>query len=303
MDVKKYLGYVLDLEKEIRTIQEIIDELTRQSRSLGIATQFPEPKWEDPDEEFTLGNKLFFSICISPVGAVIAIIIGTIAEFFVNGDFTSFGIMGKGMLIVALICFGGMTIVECLGKDERRKRIEKQNEKEAQKHKEAVQRDKQRVQMELKKKQTLNLQIEGLRHKKAELSTTLNKMYGINILYPKYRYFVAVATMYEYFDSGRCRTLEGHEGAYNVYENELRLNVIVSQLSDIIYRLEDIKSNQMMVYNAIKEGNRLSNEICNNSARLIQQNQEIMENTALIAYNSRITAKNTEIMKFITLYH
>ena len=39
---------------------------------------------------------------------------------------------------------------------------------------------------------------------------TLNQLYSLNIIYPKYRNFVAISSFYEYFESGRCNTLKGH---------------------------------------------------------------------------------------------
>ena len=41
---------------------------------------------------------------------------------------------------------------------------------------------------------------------------------------------VMVCSLYEYVCSGRCDTLAGHEGAYNIWEMEIRLDKIVTQL-------------------------------------------------------------------------
>ena len=56
--------------------------------------------------------------------------------------------------------------------------------------------------------------------------TLLERMYNKGIIYEKYQYdLVAVSMFAEYFKFGRCSCLEGHEGAYNIYENEIRLGV------------------------------------------------------------------------------
>ena len=36
----------------------------------------------------------------------------------------------------------------------------------------------------------------------------------------------------EYLQSGRCYTLEGHEGAYNLYEEEKFKEIILTKLDD-----------------------------------------------------------------------
>ncbi len=115
----------------------------------------------------------------------------------------------------------------------------------------------------------------------ASCDRTLNKLYDMDVIFVKYRDLVSVAQLYEYIASGRCEKLEGHEGAYNLFENELRLNIIISQLNVIINQLEDIKRNQMMIYSAIQESNSLLAQISNN--------------TAITAYNTSVIANNTMI--------
>lgn len=104
---------------------------------------------------------------------------------------------------------------------------------------------------------------------------------------------MAVSSFYEYLSSGRCTNLEGHEGAYNLFENELRLNIILVKLDDIIERLDDIRSNQYALYAAISKSNKNINHL----RRSLSNMQNNME---LTAYNSRITAQNTEFLKWIT---
>ena len=47
--------------------------------------------------------------------------------------------------------------------------------------------------------------------------------------------------------SERCYGLTGHEGAYNLYENELRLGHIISTLDSISSDIKEIKQNQRML--------------------------------------------------------
>lgn len=139
-----------------------------------------------------------------------------------------------------------------------------------------------------------------------ETYKALNELYSYNIIFGKYRNFVAVSTFYEYLVSGRCISLEGPDGAYNLYENEVRANQIISQLSQVIVSLEKIQQNQYVIYSAIKEGNRQLkhlNESMTSAVSSLKKiscsMESIAENTAITAYNSTVTAyyskKNTEL--------
>lgn len=137
-----------------------------------------------------------------------------------------------------------------------------------------------------------------------KIQETLNQLYSMDVIFPKYRKLVAVSSFYEYFESGRCATLTGHEGAYNIYENEIRLNHIIQQLDEVIEKLDEIKNNQYMLYDAIKESQRQSNKIVKEIKAIKNQNVDIMQNTGVAAYNSSIIAQNTDVIKWYqVLYH
>lgn len=130
----------------------------------------------------------------------------------------------------------------------------------------------------------------------------LNRLYSADIIFPKYRNLIAISSFYEYFESGRCDTLTGHEGAYNIYENEIRLNRIIVQLDIVIDKLEEIKNNQYMLYDAINQTNRTNKKIMSELKSIRNQNADIFKNTSISAYNSSIIARNTEILKWYDLY-
>ncbi|HIW25717.1 MAG TPA: hypothetical protein H9688_06470 [Firmicutes bacterium] len=88
-------------------------------------------------------------------------------------------------------------------------------------------------------------------------------IYDKNIIFPKYRRLSLVCSLYEYFCSGRCSTLEGHEGAYNILEMEIRLDRIITQMDMVITRLESIRDGQYVLYSAIQDSNRKYGEIVN----------------------------------------
>ena len=67
----------------------------------------------------------------------------------------------------------------------------------------------------------------------AKVLGALNRYYEPNVVYKKYRGLVPIAAFTEYFDAERCYTLTGPDGAYNIYENEMRMNLINAKLDNV----------------------------------------------------------------------
>ncbi len=131
-----------------------------------------------------------------------------------------------------------------------------------------------------------------------ETEKVLDKLYGLNVIYRKYRDLVAVTTIQEYFESGRCSSLYGFTGAYNIYENEVRQNTIISRLEDILVSLDQIKQGQYALFLAIQEGNRMMNQMLENSYATLNATKESAAQNRIAAENSKITAENTEILMY-----
>lgn len=134
-----------------------------------------------------------------------------------------------------------------------------------------------------------------------KLIAAKNKLYSFNVIFGKYRNLVALSSFYEYLMSGRCISLEGPGGAYNIYETEIRANQIISQLSDVVNSLEQIKNNQYMAYSQLHEMNvtlaRLESktERAITSLEHIEASGQTLENyMRRVAANSDVIAYNTE---------
>ena len=127
-----------------------------------------------------------------------------------------------------------------------------------------------------------------------------NDMYSYGVIFEKYRNFVAISSFCEYISSGRCETLEGANGAYNLYENEIRMNMVIGQLNQVIESLEEIKQNQYMIYSAIQESNRQLNALNSSTSRMVSTLGEIKSRAVnMESYMSRI-ADNTEVIAYNT---
>ena len=123
------------------------------------------------------------------------------------------------------------------------------------------------------------------------MEEALISLYEEGIIYSKYRNLVAVSTIYEYLASGRCDRLEGPNGAYNLYEMELRQNIVIGQLSTITENLEQIKENQHTLYYEIQSANY-------NSASMLSS---IRDAVKFSAYQTAAIAKNVETMRYISM--
>lgn len=143
-----------------------------------------------------------------------------------------------------------------------------------------------------KKNKIIALSVSRIKSAITNTQTELDILYASNFIYPKYRNLIAVASMYEYLDSGRCNSLEGADGAYNIYELEVRLDRIITKLDIIISNLEQIRSNQYYLYTAIKEMqphiDRVTNAIIENTNKL----NEVAVNTAVTAYTAQVIERN-----------
>lgn len=130
----------------------------------------------------------------------------------------------------------------------------------------------------------------------------LNKLYSINVIGEKYRNLVAVSSFYEYLKYERCSSLTGVNGAYNKFEDELYKRQIISKLEEIIKKLDEIKDNQFMLYNAIKESQQQTRQLfddlhcqmnqCSRNQRAINESLDRLD------YNSRCIKMNLDIESY-----
>ena len=128
-----------------------------------------------------------------------------------------------------------------------------------------------------------------------ETENVLDQYYQLNIIYSKYRGLVPVSTIYEYLQSGRCSTLTGPHGAYNLYESECRSNLIIGKLDDILNRLDEMRSSQTALVQTIERCNETACSMC-------QAMERVSNDTAAITYYSKVTAQNTEYLRWLTTF-
>lgn len=119
------------------------------------------------------------------------------------------------------------------------------------------------------------------------------KMHCSNFIFGKYLDYVSITTLLEYFESGRCSELKGPEGAYNLYESELKQSLIIDKLDDIIKSLDDIKQSQYLLYSAIKDVEKSVKYLSDETTKIVEVLKNIEKNTTSINMNTAYIAYNT----------
>lgn len=122
-----------------------------------------------------------------------------------------------------------------------------------------------------------------------ETRALLGKLYSADVIYPKYRTLPALTSIYEYLITGRCDSLTGPHGAYNLYEDEVRKDMVITQLSQVVANLESIKSTQYQLYQQVSQMNQTTSAI---AMELQQIKGCAVAMTELAALNLYYTQRN-----------
>ncbi len=282
----EYLSKATMLEKSLYTQNRTIDQIEEKIDSLGQPIHYNKPS--SPWEEELDGRD--FVDAISAGGTTL--IIGGIVGIFTGS------IIG-GAVVGAMIGFFGSLIIKSMSNASGNNKRNDRYQEDLREYNYAVNEDEKRVQAEKEEAKKLSGILCQMQNVRRETESALQRFYDVDVIFPKYRNLVAVCSFYEYFASGRCDGLIGHEGAYNIYESEARLERICTKLDEVIENLEQIKSNQYFLYDAIQEGNQMSRQILQESVKQSRLAEQTAKSTALAAHYSEIAAKNAEACAWI----
>ena len=290
-NLEEYLGIVYDMEKSVYSQERLIERLKDKVEKLGIV-KYEKPKYLKKSE-----------VILSVLGVIIGIVLGFWTFDYIKSDaegFVKWIIVFWGIIFSFVFFIGGIGSLFDIS-DANRKYIAETN----------------RITLELKQKAILQTQIIALQEKLNESKRTLNYIYSVNIIHPKYRGLIPVSSFYEYFTTGICEQLGGADGAYNKYDIESRLDKIITQLDIVISKLDQIKSNQFMLYSAIKDvqnsNQKLYDSIENMSNTLnfnmdkIKELQKqdakrinaVLNNSEVMAYNLERTRREVEYRNYV----
>lgn len=269
-----YLESVVSMEKALYTQNKAITQTEETMESLAIPIIYEKPRRPHEVSSFSFeGFKGF-----SAAGLFFGGIVGLFAGNFFLCVFAGFVI---GLLI--------MTLIVAISDNSENKSLDEQYEAEMREYNCSVEEDAKRVERERIEKARLNQILSMMEDKRDDTEALLKQYYSTGIIFPKYRNLVAVCSLLEYFMSGSCDTLKE---AYNKYDNEVLFKQVITKLDDILHSLDSIKENQYMLYDAIKEGNRISQQLVNESVRQSGLIEKSIDYQALqVSYSAQIESE------------
>lgn len=309
-DLLTYLKQAIDLETAVLTQKHIISEYDSSAEKrkpvLSLIDVGDEPNESDYTKDDPFGS-IAAGICLITFGIVCVIF----SFFLVNPDLWVDNSGGAGMLMMLLVLVGGGMLIGGgysvflkKGLDISRKRKSYTNACVAYNNaKEQATRDNTAIaQQYATDKQTWeksNIEAHTYLSKPLkETETILHTLYAKDVIYPKYRTLPALTSIYEYLITGRCEELTGPHGAYNLYEDEVRKDTVISQLNTVIENLEQIRQNQYMLYEQVKGIQRATQAIAIELNQIKGYTALLTEISTLNLYYNGINAMNSTALAY-----
>lgn len=168
--------------------------------------------------------------------------------------------------------------------------------------------------------ENLSTQIASLQSDLNSSQVTLKQLYDLNIIYKKYRNLIAITMFCEYLDSGLRTELEGTNGMYDLYEQQLMGKQIINELSSvnknlrtisyqigrISRQLTGIQQNQLMLYEEVAKANSIASDIRRGTEQLLNNSEKhlsaIQSATEMTAFQAEATARRMKAISSMAEY-
>lgn len=308
-DLLKYLESVLDMELNIYIQTKLLERMNNTYNRLGKAKKITYPNRRESDVS-VVATMVATGIACGIITAVITLITTMLSvdSFFdfINAVWTAlvFGVIGvfAGAIVVG-------SIIGIIRKGSHQNQLDRQYEIENAKYQKRLENDKKRVDNENSQRSLLANDMSLLKKRLSESKENLRCMYDYDILEHDYRNIYAVSSMYGYLKKGRTHSLgfneaTGDQGAYNIYENERRLDRIITNTEEILERMDQVIQNQYVLAEGLKNaeaeiaslGQGVSKFIYDTGNRL----RNIENSQALIAYNTERIDAEARMLSWIT---
>lgn len=324
-ELKEYMGIVVDMEKNIFLMKQAEKELENQDRALAIpkAIQDPKPPVMQARPEMPKSPKMenaaknvfgFFVVLIAAFPWAIGIAL--VVLFVLTQGGPLFWLIVIGALILLIVAAVAYTVSQNKTRKKSYKAQFNAYLQQCAQQKQAYEKQKQAYEKQIKNNQLarerdrndrvrknalVKVEIKHIQEYIRETQERLDNIYARNVIFPKYRNLPMVCSLYEYLCAGRCNSLEGHEGAYNILEMEIRMDRVILQLDRIISMLGTIQENQYILYSAIQESNRKVNQILLSTQGLMQDLMESLTNSMDKMNNSVQLQKEELEQKIVAL--
>lgn len=304
-DLLKYMEVVFDMEKNVYVELKAWQELQGQINSLGIAKTYREPMKEANPNIFL--NSLVYIFMGAFLG-VAAFFVSTVV--FVVVDIFFYVIDLRITIFIGVIAWILAIIINIVRDIKAINDIKNNYNNELSTYNQNISDDQARVQRELVQKQYLQSQCDTLAAMWRTSKEKLDKMYSYDILEEKYRNIVAVASIYEYLKYEMTRSLQrdgNDEGAYNIYERNIRLDKIITNTDIIIQKLDVVIENQRELAQAMKNAQNSINNLVSSTNNMFATMQSGMNklnaNVELNNYQHQQTNNELRYMNFMNTLH
>lgn len=281
--LQEYLQNAITLETDVATQEEIISQYALTANEKKPQCVLREEPPQKVDECDMISSFFFLILCAGGLMLLINVASGS-GDFFAGVCWLLAGVVA--LFAAGLFLVTCSSIIGLIHHQKQSKMVEKENES-------IKQRYSQDMETWEKTKNEMNA---FMARPLANTRQILERYYSQDVIYPKYRNLPALTSIYEYLITGRCEGLTGPYGAYNIYEDEVRRDMIISQLSTVIQNLEKIKQNQYLLYGEVQKMQRTTSRIEDELRQMKEDSSQIASLTALNAYYSDLNARNTRIM-------
>lgn len=287
-ELQAYLKQAIELETDVATQKEIISQYQKQSEEKKPILEMQPLPAEPVRLECQNGGQMIF-LAVSMLTVLIALAcLGS-----------AFLLLGSFFILPPAIAIGAKGIQ--MQTEYQDNETQYNNQMANYRHlcdtvKKTNQKNKEAFPENLKMWQDTNAEMDAFMEKPLEATEQLlEKYYSNDFIYPKYRNLPALTSIYEYLITGRCEGLTGPHGAYNLYEDELRKDTVISQLSVVIQNLEQIKQNQYMLYQQVKSVQKTVNAVICELQQIKGYTIRISQLTALNTYYAALNERNSRI--------
>ena len=307
----KYVKGVFDTEVSLYVQKNTLEEMkeTYDRLATGIRVSKPTKKRND---ESVFENAAF----IAPIISVIA---GLFCAGLMLFD-TDEHIILRIFLAIFALFLGGLigygaglvigAIVGIIKSVLNQRQINARYQSDLIKYEQDLSKDRLRLSIEQKKKSVLKQEISRMEGQIDKTRQNLGKMYSFGIIAPEYRNITAVGTFYSYLVNKRTYSLcfdreTGDQGAYNIYENELRLDIIITNTQEILEQMENLSRSQYELAQGLRQANlQISNmqrDFNRFATQTVNRLDDIREIQSVTAYNTSCIRKQVEFMNWLTV--
>mgnify|MGYP000004246803 CR=1 FL=1 len=292
-DMIPYLQKIISLEQAAYVEENTLSQLQIERNNTDTRKyEIPMPKPPEP-AHIDFDEDLLIIVFLGGIVAIAAFVLSIIIMRDISG--TNF--------LVAAIAFAFVVLMVSWNSIDSVKQMnaarKAQYQQALEQHPIDVQNEEIAYQQALAQADYLDKLIAESQRKLSNTRQLLQKAYGKGMLYGKYQNFVAVCSICEYLESGRCSELSGPNGAYNLFETEIRMNLVITQLSSVISKLDQIQANQVMLYDAISAGNQLTSQLIGQTNECIRLGQYNARQNAITAYYSQQTAQEVSFSNWL----